>query len=123
MSRRTEHDVAFHYDFYALFLDPRMVYTCAYYRHPDGDLATAQEDKLELVCRKLRLAPGERLLDLGCGWGALAMWAAERWDVVADGVTLSAAQATWAREAARRAGLAGVTSWPSSPTTRSPPLG
>jgi cyclopropane-fatty-acyl-phospholipid synthase len=111
MSRRTEHEVAFHYDlsndFYALFLDPRMVYTCAYYRHPDGDLATAQEDKLELICRKLRLAPGERFLDLGCGWGALAMWAAERWDVAADGVTLSAAQAAWAREAARRAGLAG----------------
>jgi len=111
MSRRAERDVAFHYDvsneFYALFLDPRMVYTCAYYRRPDGDLATAQEDKLELVCRKLRLAPGERLLDLGCGWGALVLWAAERWGVDAHGVTLSAAQATWAAERARRSGLAG----------------
>jgi len=110
MIRRAERDVAFHYDlspeFYALFLDPRMVYTCAYYRHPDGDLATAQEDKLELVCRKLGLTPGERFLDLGCGWGALALWAAERWGAHAHGVTLSAAQATWAREAARRAGLA-----------------
>ncbi|HWP66544.1 MAG TPA: cyclopropane-fatty-acyl-phospholipid synthase family protein [Candidatus Limnocylindria bacterium] len=111
MSRRAERDVAFHYDvsneFYALFLDPRMVYTCAYYRRPDAGLATAQEDKLELVCRKLQLAPGERLLDLGCGWGALALWAAERWGVEVHGVTLSAAQATWAAEAARRAGLAG----------------
>ena len=109
MSRRTERDVAFHYDvsneFYALFLDPRMVYTCAYYRHPDGDLATAQEDKLELVCRKLRLAPGERFLDLGCGWGALVLWAAERWGVEAHGVTLSAAQAAWAAETARRSGV------------------
>jgi cyclopropane-fatty-acyl-phospholipid synthase len=107
---RAARDVAFHYDlpaeFYALFLDPRMVYTCAYYRRPDGDLATAQEDKLDLVCRKLALVPGERLLDLGCGWGALVQWAAERWDVEACGVTLSAAQATWARDAVRRAGLA-----------------
>jgi cyclopropane-fatty-acyl-phospholipid synthase len=99
-----------HYDlpaeFYALFLDPRLVYTCAYYRRADGDLATAQEDKLDLVCRKLRLVPGERFLDLGCGWGALAQWAAERWGVDAHGVTLSAAQAAWAREAARRAGMA-----------------
>jgi cyclopropane-fatty-acyl-phospholipid synthase len=110
MTRRADRDVAFHYDvsneFYALFLDPRMVYTCAYYRRPDGDLATAQEDKLELVCRKLSLAPGERFLDLGCGWGALVLWAAERWGVDAHGVTLSAAQATWASEAARRSGLA-----------------
>src|SRR5262245_17674489 len=101
--------IAFHYDvsneFYALFLARRMVYTCAYYRHPDGDLDQAQEDKLDLVCRKLRLARGERLLDIGCGWGSLVMWAAERYDVVAHGVTLSAAQAEWAQAAIRRAGL------------------
>ena len=101
--------ISFHYDvsndFYALFLDKRMVYTCAYYRRPDGDLDQAQEDKLDLVCRKLRLAPGERLLDIGCGWGSLVMWAAERYGVEAHGVTLSAAQAEWAETAIRRAGL------------------
>jgi cyclopropane-fatty-acyl-phospholipid synthase len=101
--------IQYHYDvsneFYALFLDPRMVYTCAYYRTPDGDLAQAQEDKLDLVCRKLRLQPGERLLDIGCGWGSLVMWAAERYGVDARGVTLSKAQAEWAQAAIRRAGL------------------
>ena len=113
MRRKTKrHDaraIAFHYDvsndFYALFLDRRMVYTCAYYRHPDGGLDQAQEDKLDLVCRKLRLEPGERLLDIGCGWGALVIWAAERYDVEAHGVTLSRAQAEWAQAAIRRAGL------------------
>src|SRR5881296_2113274 len=103
--------ISFHYDvsndFYALFLDKRMVYTCAYYRQPDGDLDQAQEDKLDLVCRKLRLAPGERLLDIGCGWGSLVIWAAERYGVEAHGVTLSAAQAEWAESAIRRAGLEG----------------
>lgn len=102
--------IAHHYDlsndFYALFLDRRMVYTCAYYRRPDADLDEAQTDKLDLVCRKLQLGPGERLLDLGCGWGALVMWAAERYGVEAYGVTLSAAQASWARDEIRRRGLA-----------------
>jgi hypothetical protein len=69
--------IRFHYDisndFYALFLDRRMVYTCAYYRHPDASLEEAQEAKLDLVCRKLRLAPGEHLLDVGAGWGSLAL--------------------------------------------------
>jgi cyclopropane-fatty-acyl-phospholipid synthase len=103
--------IAFHYDvsneFYELFLDRRMVYTCAYYRRPDGDLDQAQEDKLELVCRKLRLQPGERLLDIGCGWGSLVVWAAERHGVEARGVTLSAAQAAYAQDWIRRAGLEG----------------
>jgi cyclopropane-fatty-acyl-phospholipid synthase len=109
--RRDAQAIAHHYDvsneFYALFLDRRMVYTCAYYRRPDGDLDQAQEDKLDLVCRKLRLQPGERLLDIGCGWGSLVMWAAERYGVQAHGVTLSAAQAEWAQAAIRRAGLEG----------------
>jgi cyclopropane-fatty-acyl-phospholipid synthase len=112
--RTKRHDakaIEFHYDvsneFYALFLDRRMVYTCAYYRRPDGDLDQAQEDKLDLVCRKLRLAPGDRLLDIGCGWGSLVLWAAEHYGVEARGVTLSPAQAEYAQAAIRRAGFEG----------------
>ena len=75
-------DVAAHYElpseFYALFLDRRMLYTCAYHPRPDATLDEAQEAKLALVCRKLALAPDERLLDVGCGWGGLVVWAAAR---------------------------------------------
>ena len=103
--------IAHHYDvsndFYALFLDPLMVYTCAYYRDPDGKLEQAQMDKLDLVCRKLRLRPGETLLDIGCGWGALSIWAAQHHGVRAHGVTLSRAQAGYAAERIRREGLEG----------------
>lgn len=103
--------IAHHYDvsneFYALFLDPLMVYTCAYYRDPDGKLEQAQTDKLDLVCRKLRLQPGETLLDIGCGWGSLAIWAAGHYGVRAHGVTLSRAQADHAAERIRREGLEG----------------
>ena len=93
-------------DFYALFLDPLMVYTCAYYRDPDGKLEQAQEDKLDLVCRKLRLGPGESMLDVGCGWGSLSVWAARHYGVRAHGVTLSRAQADWAAARIERDGLA-----------------
>jgi len=113
-ARGKQHDaraIAHHYDvsneFYALFLDPLMVYTCAYYRNPDGKLEQAQQDKLDLVCRKLRLQPGESLLDIGCGWGSLSVWAAQHYGVRAHGVTLSRAQAEWAGERIRREGLAG----------------
>jgi cyclopropane-fatty-acyl-phospholipid synthase len=103
--------IAHHYDvsneFYALFLDPLMLYTCAYYRDPDGKLEQAQQDKLDLVCRKLRLEPGESLLDIGCGWGSLSVWAAQHYGVRAHGVTLSRAQAEWAGERIRREGLEG----------------
>jgi cyclopropane-fatty-acyl-phospholipid synthase len=84
--------ISHHYDvsneFYALFLDPLMVYTCAYYRDPDGKLEQAQRDKLELVCRKLELEAGDTLLDIGCGWGSLSIWAAQHYGVRAHGVTL-----------------------------------
>jgi cyclopropane-fatty-acyl-phospholipid synthase len=85
--------VQFHYDvsddFYALWLDPRRVYSCAYWPAGVHDLAAAQEAKLDLVCRKLMLRPGERFLDVGAGWGALLLWAAEHYGVQATGITLS----------------------------------
>lgn len=85
--------IEFHYDvsddFYGLWLDPRRVYSCAYYREPDFSLAQAQEAKLDHICRKLDLQPGERFLDIGAGWGGLLLWAAERYGVDATGITLS----------------------------------
>jgi cyclopropane-fatty-acyl-phospholipid synthase len=101
--------VQYHYDldpeFYGLFLDSRFVYTCAYFADRDEDIDTAQLRKLDYVCRKLRLEPGERLLDIGCGWGALVMRAVERYGVAALGVTLSASQAELANARIRAAGL------------------
>ncbi|WP_230530494.1 class I SAM-dependent methyltransferase [Microvirga roseola] len=103
-------NIAYHYDvsndFYRLFLDPKMVYTCAYFQ-PDwhDDLARAQRDKLDMICRKLRLKPGERLLDIGCGWGALICHAAQHYGVKATGVTLAEEQAALAREKIARLGL------------------
>ncbi len=103
--------VRFHYDvgneFYALWLDERLVYSCAYFETPETTLDAAQEAKLDLICRKLRLQPGMRLLDIGCGWGSLVAFAAERYSVDATGVTLSQAQANWAGEDLRRRGLDG----------------
>ena len=101
--------IRYHYDvgndFYQLWLDQRMVYSCAYFHRPDYTLDEAQRAKLDLVCRKLRLRPGERLLDVGCGWGALIMHAVEHYGVTALGITLSDAQATLARERIAAAGL------------------
>ena len=101
--------IQFHYDvgnsFYKLWLDRGMVYSCAYFRSPDDSLDSAQEAKLDLICRKLRLKPGERLLDIGCGWGALIMHAAEHYGVDATGITLSENQASLARERIEKAGL------------------
>lgn len=92
--------IQYHYDvgndFYALWLDQRMQYSCAYFSTGSEDLDTAQERKLEHVCRKLRLKPGERLLDIGCGWGGLAIYAAQKYDVFVTGVTLSENQAAYA---------------------------
>ena len=85
--------IQFHYDvsdaFYALWLDPRRVYSCAYYRETGMTLAQAQEAKLDHICRKLMLQPGDRFLDIGAGWGALLLWAAEHYGVMATGITLS----------------------------------
>jgi cyclopropane-fatty-acyl-phospholipid synthase len=84
-----------------------MQYTSALFTHPDEDLESAQQRKLDLVCRKLRLRPGERLLDIGAGWGGLVMFAARNYGVQAVGVTLSKLQAEWARDRIRAAGLEG----------------
>src|SRR5712671_3824282 len=107
--KSTEAEIRFHYDvgneFYALWLDPSMLYTCAYYRKESDDLATAQINKLNHICRKLRLERGERFLDIGCGWGGLVMHAAEIYGVEATGITLSAAQAEWAQKRIAEKGL------------------
>ena len=101
--------IHYHYDvgneFYKLWLDRRMVYSCAYFRSAEDSLDVAQEAKLDLICRKLRLKPGERLLDIGCGWGGLIMYAAEHYGVDATGITLSENQAKLARERIQQAGL------------------
>jgi cyclopropane-fatty-acyl-phospholipid synthase len=103
--------VRFHYDvgneFFALWLDRRLAYSCAYFETPDTSLDQAQEAKLDLTCRKLRLGPGTRLLDIGCGWGSLVIFAAERYGVEATGITLSAPQTEWATAEIRRRGLQG----------------
>ena len=82
-----------------------MGYSCAYFHSADDSLDVAQEAKLDLICRKLRLKPGDRLLDIGCGWGGLIMYAAERYGVDATGITLSENQASLARERIDQAGL------------------
>lgn len=101
--------IAFHYDvsndFYRLWLDQEWVYSCAYFTRPDESLDHAQRNKLEHVCRKLRLAPGDRLLDIGCGWGALVCWAARHHGVHAHGITLSRAQLAFAQQRIRDEGL------------------
>ena len=101
--------IQFHYDlsneFYALFLDPEMVYSCAYYTDWSNSVAQAQRDKLEMICRKLRLKRGDRLLDIGSGWGGLVCHAAQNYGVTAHGCTLSEEQLAFAREKVKRLGL------------------
>lgn len=108
---RDRRAVTYHYDvsndFYALWLDRRMVYSSAYFHSADNELDDAQEQKLDHICRKLRLRPGQRLLDVGCGWGALVMHAARHYGVDATGITLSRPQAELASERIAEAGLAG----------------
>jgi cyclopropane-fatty-acyl-phospholipid synthase len=101
--------IRFHYDvsdeFYALWLDPRRVYSCAYYREPDMSLALAQEAKLDHICRKLMLKPGERFLDIGAGWGGLLLWAAEHYGVRGTGITLSHNQHAYVNGLIQQKGL------------------
>jgi cyclopropane-fatty-acyl-phospholipid synthase len=103
--------IRYHYDvsnaFYRLWLDRNMVYSCAYFETGDEDLDTAQEQKLDHLCRKLRLQPGDRLLDIGCGWGGLLCWAATRYGIVGVGITLSDQQFAYARDRVAADGLAG----------------
>ncbi len=107
--RRDRAAVRHHYDisneFYRLVLGPTMTYSCGYFSSPDDTLDEAQEHKLDLICRKLQLAPGERLLDIGCGWGSLVLHAAAHYGVRAVGITLSEPQAQLGRDRAREAGL------------------
>lgn len=108
--RRDAEAIRFHYDvgndFYSLWLDAKRVYSCGYFATGDDDVNTAQRAKLDYICRKLRLRPGERLLDIGCGWGGLVRYAARHYGVDALGITLSPAQGAYARQRIADDGLA-----------------
>ncbi len=109
--RSNRANIAHHYDvsnaFYRMWLDSRLVYSCAYFRTPDDSLDLAQAQKLDHICRKLRLAEGERFLDIGCGWGALIFWAAQHYGVQATGITLSRNQYEHVRSQIAELGLTG----------------
>jgi len=106
---RSKHNAHHHYDlnndFYRMWLDERLVYTCAYYARPDATLAQAQVAKLDHVCRKLDLKPGQNVIEAGCGWGALAMHMAEHYGVRVKAYNVSSEQVGWARENAAARGL------------------
>jgi cyclopropane-fatty-acyl-phospholipid synthase len=107
--RRARRNIHHHYDlghdFYSLWLDPRMVYTCGYFRQPQDTLEEAQLAKFDHVCRKLALRPGERVVEFGCGWGGLAFHMAEHYGVRVRAFDLSHDQIAWDREEAKRRGL------------------
>ena len=109
-SKRKNSDyIQFHYDvgneFYKLFLGSEMMYTCAYFRDWSNSLDQAQHDKLEMICRKLRLEPGDRMLDIGCGWGGLICYAAQHFGVKAHGITLSQQQYEYTKQKIDQLGL------------------
>jgi cyclopropane-fatty-acyl-phospholipid synthase len=108
--QRDRQAIEYHYDgppgeFFALFLDRYMQYTCGYFANPDEDIDTAQERKLDYICRKLRLKPGERLIDFGCGWGGLITYAAKHYGVHALGVSISNEQIKWTNREIERMGV------------------
>ena len=107
--QRDAEAIRYHYDvsndFYALWLDRNMVYSCGYFKSGDEDIHTAQEQKLDHICRKLRLRPGDKLLDIGCGWGGLVRWATKHYGVDATGITLSRNQHALASARIRVDGL------------------
>jgi cyclopropane-fatty-acyl-phospholipid synthase len=109
--RTARENVHQHYDlgndFYRLWLDREMLYTCAYFPTPDAALEDAQIAKMDLVCRKLRLGPGDRVIEAGCGWGALALHMARHYGVHVRAFNISSQQIAWARARAAREGLAG----------------
>lgn len=108
---RDRRNITYHYDvsndFYGLWLDRNRVYSCAYFERAEDDLDLAQENKLDLICRKLMLSPGERLLDIGCGWGGLILHAATKYGVRATGITLSQNQHDYVSQEIQRRGLEG----------------
>ncbi len=109
--RQARDNIHRHYDlgndFYRLWLDEQLLYTCAYFPTPEATLEEAQVAKMDHVCRKLRLRPGERVVEAGCGWGALALHMARRYGVRVRAYNISREQLDWARERARREGLEG----------------
>ncbi len=108
-ARNEKSFIQFHYDlsneFYQLFLDPEMQYSCGYFHSWEDELEQAQQNKLNMICRKLRLQPGERFLDIGCGWGGLLCHAVQHFKVIGHGVTLSQKQYDFALEKINRLGL------------------
>jgi cyclopropane-fatty-acyl-phospholipid synthase len=108
-ARAARENVHHHYDlgnqFYRLWLDREMVYTCAYFSTPDAALEEAQVAKMDLVCRKLQLKPGERVVEAGCGWGSLALFMAKHYGVTVQGFNISAEQIAYARNRAKEEGL------------------
>lgn len=108
-ARKDKDYIQFHYDigneFYKLFLGKEMVYSCGYFTHADNSIDQAQHDKLDMICRKLRLAPGEKMLDIGCGWGGLICHAAQHYGVQAHGVTLAQTQHDYVQEKIAKLGL------------------
>lgn len=108
-SRNNKEFIQFHYDisndFYGLFLGSEMQYSCGYFTHPGNSLNQAQHDKLDMICKKLRLQAGEKFLDIGCGWGGLICHAARKYGVKAHGITLSQTQFDYAKEKVKKLGL------------------
>jgi cyclopropane-fatty-acyl-phospholipid synthase len=107
--RRVKHNISHHYDlgddFYALFLDKTMTYSCAYYNSETDSLGQAQLNKYEHICRKLALKPGEKLVDIGCGWGGMLIYAAQKYGIVGLGNTLSPKQCEYAKRKIEQLGL------------------